>query len=112
VEDVKAIVTKRDDTMPGSLLAQTPYGSPNIQVIAMSVFRQVFVRAARTYITSLTGLLTAGGIGFDKGVLPNEFGPLLWACAGMALAPTVMSVLLNVGELLARFDQSHPQLRA
>lgn len=112
-EEVKTIVTKREDTVPASVVAQTPSSTPaNVQVIAMTALRQTLVRSARTYVMSLTGLLSAGGTGLDKGVLPNEFGPLLWTCAGMALAPTVMSLLINFGELLARLDESHPQLRA
>jgi hypothetical protein len=111
--DVKAIVTRRDDTVPHSVLAHTPSSTPsNVQVIAMTAIAQTVIRAARTYVTSLTGLLAAGGIGADRGVLPNEFGPLLWTCAGMALAPAAMSFLLNFGELLARLDQHFPQMRA
>lgn len=110
---VKTIVTKREDTVPASVTATTPTRTPaNVRVVAMTAVAQILVRAIRTYIMSLSGLLTAGGIGADRGVLPDAFGPLLWTCAGMALAPTVMSVLGNAAELMMRLDESLPQLRA
>lgn len=111
--DVKTIVTRRDDTVPHSVMAKTPASTPaNVQVIAMSAIAQTLIRALRTYVMSLSGLLLAGGVGADRGVLPSEFGPLLWTCAGMALAPTMMSFLANFGELLLKLDESFPQMRA
>lgn len=112
-EEVKTIVTRREDTVPGNVVAETPPSTPvNVQVIAMTMLAQALVRACRAYVTSLTGLLAAGGIGADRGVLPDEFGALLWTSAGIALAPATMSFLLNFGELLARLDQKIPELRA
>jgi hypothetical protein len=111
-EVVKTIVTKRDDSIPTTVEARTPQAMPNVTVIPMTALKQTLVRAARTYVMSLSGLLLAGGIGADQGVLPNEFGLLLWTCAGMALAPTVMSILANAAELLARIDEQFPQMRA
>jgi hypothetical protein len=110
--DIKTIVTKREDSIERNVTARTPEGSPDVRVIPMTMVKQTFVRALRTYVMSLSGLLLAGGIGADQGVLPDRFGSLLWACAGMALAPTVMSVLTNMAELLARIDESFPQMRA
>ena len=85
-DEVTTIVTKRDDTVPVSVTARTPSTTPaDVRVIAMTAVARTLVRAARTYIMSLTGLLSAGGTGLDQGAL-------LWTCAGMALAPTVMSL--------------------
>lgn len=112
-DEIKTIVTKRDDTVPATVIAQTPLSTPvNIQVVAMTAVAQIIVRATRTYLMTLIGLLSAGGIGLDKGALPDTFGALMWTSAGMALAPAVMSVLVNLGELLLKIDQRLPELRA
>lgn len=109
--ETKTIVTQRA-SMPDSVVAVTPETSPtDVHVVAMPWWQIVGVRVIRTYLTTLIGLLSAAGVGADNGILPHEFMPLLMTSAKIALAPAVMSLLLNTVELLARVDTSFPQLR-
>lgn len=109
---VATVVTKREEAVDRNVVALTPDDVPDVKVVAMSMTRIMFVRALRTYLTALTGILSAGGIGLDQGALPNEFGPLLLSALQMSLGPAVMSLLLNGTELLTKVDQSWPQVRA
>jgi hypothetical protein len=99
--------------MSEETVARTPRDVPaDVRVIPMHWLQILAVRGARAYVTCLSGLLSAGVTGADQGVLPNEFASLLWTCAGMAMAPAMMSILINGGELLARLDERLPKLRA
>jgi hypothetical protein len=85
-------------------------------MVALSPARIVLTRAARVYIQSLVGFLTAvltGAAGAAGVQIPaGDFAHQLLTCASLAVAPTVMSVLMNVAELLAKLDETNPQLRA
>ena len=111
-ETITTVVTKRADSLDQSVTARTPWDQPDVRVIALPWWQILLIRAARAYLTTLTGLLSAGVSGADRGILPNDFGSLLWAASGMALAPAVMSILINGGELLAKLDEKIPQMRA
>jgi hypothetical protein len=105
----KAIVTERS----GETLHRS-------QVIleAMTPFAQVLVRSARTYVQCVLGFLPLALIGqpaLEKvGVIipPGSFLDALGSAAGLALAPTVISFLQNLLEILARFDEKFPKARA
>jgi hypothetical protein len=66
----------------------------------------IAIRALRTYIQTLVGLLSAAGMGADGGVLPADFMSCLLLSAQLALAPAVMSILHNVAELLSGHESS------
>ena len=87
-----------------------------VGIILMTPIRIVFVRAARVYLQTLTGLLGALGSGAAATVgvtlTAGGFFHLFLACASIAVAPAVMCVLLNSSELLGKLDASHQELRA
>lgn len=111
-EPVKTIVTERADAIDHNTTGVTPGDTPNVAVQPMHWYQIVAVRAARVYLQSMFGLMTAGGIGLDAGLLPNDLASLLGRCAQLALAPAVFSVLQNTLELIIRLDESNPKLRA
>lgn len=86
-----------------------------VEVVPMPWWQIVGVRAARVYIQGLLTFLTTNATGATTavtGVPIGDFGNSFMIAASLAVAPAVGSVLMNVGELLAKLDQSHPTLRA
>jgi hypothetical protein len=115
---IATVVTRREDQPAPVIsgLATTPAGEPDVQVIAMPWWQIVLVRTARVYAQSLLGFLTAAGLGATGAVgvkMPTgDFLHLFGACAGLALAPAVFTLIQNVVELLAKLDVTRPTLRA
>lgn len=111
-ESVSTVMTQREATIPASMTANTPVGMSDVKVVAMPWWQILFIRAARVYLQTLTGLIGAAVTGADQGMLPDAFGALVWSTAGMALAPAAMSLLMNATELLTKLDVTRPTLRA
>lgn len=110
---ISTVVTKRADTMPHSTNAETPAAMPaNVRVVAMHAVYIVLVRCARVYVQTVAGIMTAGGLGMDSGILPNDLLALLLMAMQLAAAPVCYTALMNAGELLAKLDQTSPQWRA
>jgi hypothetical protein len=107
-EDIKTVVTERKETTTDRQLQ-------NVEVVSMPWWKIVLVRAGRVYLMSVVGLLGAVGTGAASasGVqMPvGDFSTLLVACLGASLGPAVVSLLTNGAELLARLDQTNPQMR-
>jgi hypothetical protein len=111
-EPIKVLVTERAAAPDDKTVLATPkIDQSNVEVVTMSWWQQVAIRGARTYIQSLVGFILAGQTGALN--LPaKDFASLLWTAAGLALAPTVVSLLQNATEILARLDVNKPQVRA
>lgn len=111
-----AIVTERG-AMDRTVTATTPEGMPNVKIVVMTAAARVFVRVARTYFQSVLGLLGAAAVAGAVPVLsdvvtPSDTGEkIVFALVG-ALFPAFVSLLQNVLELLAKADESIPELRA
>jgi len=103
------VITARADV-------STDHQLSKVVIVLMPPLRIIAVRASRVYLQTLLGLLGAFGLGAaaDLGVTmaPGTFWHTLMTCAGLALAPAVMSILQNTAELLARVDTNLPQMRA
>jgi hypothetical protein len=109
-DEVTTVMTARD----GAEQKGAP-GFP-VKIVWMTPVRIVLVRAARVYLQTLVGLLGTIGTGITAGLgvtlTAGDFWHTLVACASIAVAPAVMSILLNTAELLAKLDESNPGLRA
>jgi hypothetical protein len=85
-------------------------------MVLMAPWKIVAVRAARVYLQSLVGLLTTflSGAAHAAGVstTAGDFYGMFLTCASLAVAPAVMSALTNTVELLNKWDETSPQLRA
>ncbi len=111
MDSVQTLVVQRDGQMDSQTVF-TPHGVPNIVITVISPLRIVVVRALRVFLQTLVGLLTAGATGLAPNALPaGNFGHLLMTCASLAVAPAAICVIQNTIELLARLDESAPQLR-
>lgn len=116
--NVPMVVTDRATAPPDGTIVVTPRGLPNIVIRTMTPLYQVGVRSVRTYLQALVGLLAlalagapvAAGIGVM--VPPGDFALALKTAAGLAVAPAVVSALMNLAELFARIDETAPKLRA
>ena len=82
--------------------------------VNMPTWQMVLVRTVRTYIQTLTGMLslTTTGLAGKLGIEAGEFGHQLMLAASLAVAPAVMSLLMNLGEILSDLDVTKPRLRA
>ncbi|MBI3966708.1 MAG: hypothetical protein HY329_13825 [Chloroflexi bacterium] len=118
VRETKVIVRSAVDRPDFPVVAVTPGSLPNVCLVPMSAIVQVGVRVLRTYFQSLLGFLLAvgsglmGASGLMDPIPAGDFAAAFNRAAGLALAPTVVALLQNVIELLARVDQQHPQWRA
>ena len=87
----------------------------NVEVVPVSIIKQVIIRTLRTYFQSLLGFILASAVGVTGQVLniaPGNFGGLLWASAGLALAPATISLIQNLVEILTKLDTTNPTWRA
>ena len=97
----------------GRTFIATPDHLPNMIIQYVSPLVQIVVRAATTYLHVRTGLLAAGAAGTMPQVLPTgDFFHLLAKCSGLAIAPAVMSVIINAGVLMSKLDQKFPTLQS
>lgn len=97
-------------TMGQSL--QTPPGHPDVVVTVITPLVAILVRAAKAYLQTLLGLLSAGTLGMASNVLPaGDFVHTLKVCAGLSVASGVMSLLTNVSVLLTAIGDRFPILK-
>lgn len=110
----QTVMTRRESTGPerARMSAITSDTEPNITVKTLPPYLMILVRVARVYVQSLLAALTAGGLNLDGGLLPNEFGPLIWRCVQIALLPAFFSLMMNAAEILSKLDITKPELRA
>jgi hypothetical protein len=117
-DSIPVLVTERDTSPPDKTVVVTPPALPNVLIRTMTPIAQVLVRALRTFLQSLVGFLIvvmAGRTIIDNvGVMipATDFLAALKIAASLALAPTVISFIQNLVELLARVDESFPKARA
>lgn len=107
VDEIQTIVTKRDDMT-------TAKQRNAVEIVQMSWWQIVGVRALRVYLQGLVGFLTANTTGATEavtGIPVGDFGNQIIIAASLAVAPAVLSLLMNITELLARLDQTAPKLR-
>jgi hypothetical protein len=112
----RTIITAREER-PTDTAVSTPTGH-NVILEAMAPWAQVLVRFVRSFLQGLVAFLLLGlaakptmeGLGVV--VPPGDFIEALKVAAGLALAPSVISLIQNAIELLARVDERFPKLRA
>lgn len=111
----KMLVIARGDTptpLAGTEVITPNRFDPNYIVTVLTPFGVILVRASRNFLQTLAGLLSASGIGAASHTLPGgDFWHLLWVCSGLALSSTVWCVIQNTAELLAKWDETKPELR-
>lgn len=102
-----------DRAFPQGQSLVTPDGQPNEHVKIITPIIAIVIRVTKTYVQSLIGFLAASGLGAAPSVLPSgDFLHLLAKCAGLAVAPAVMSLLMNVSVLLTALGDRFPTLKS
>lgn len=102
-----------DRAYPIGQSLNTPYGQPDVLVTVITPVAAILIRVGKTYVQSLIGFLAASGLGAAPSVLPSgDFLHLLAKCAGLAVAPAVMSLLMNVSILLTALGDHYPTLKS
>lgn len=111
-EEKPVVVTVSAASVPPSIAQGTlitPVGQPNVTLKIVQPVTIIAVRAFRTFLQTLLGLLTAGLIS-PSTLGASDFLHLLGMCASLSLAPAIICIIQNMIELAARFDQSHPTI--
>jgi hypothetical protein len=72
----------------------------------MTMWTQVLVRGARTFLQSFAGLLPV------TSVSAPDFLQAAISAASLSVGPTVIAVVWNLVELLNKLDETRPELRA
>lgn len=107
-EDIKVLVTKRDDSPPPMTLA-TPSSASNVEIVEMEWWKQAMVRATRSMIQSFIAVVSSvQAVNIMDGQALPAF-QLALVSAGLAW---VISFLQNTLELTAKWDTSKPGMRA
>lgn len=90
----------------------TPHGQPDIVITVITPLVAILVRAAKAYVQTLLGLLSASAFGMASTVLPaGDFVHTLKVCAGLSVASGVMSALTNISLLLTAVGDRFPILK-
>ncbi len=96
----------------GGQMLSTPAGFADIPISVVTPLFAILVRAAKSYVQTLVGLLAAGGLGLASNTLPaGDFMHTLRVCAGLSVASGVMSLLTNISVLLTALGDKFPILK-
>lgn len=75
---------------------------PSTRVVAVNPFVYIGVEIAWTYLHAFLGLLAIDGLGLADLAPPGEAFTHLWHIGGLALAPTMMSLLHELYQYLGK----------
>jgi len=93
----------------GSGVLVTPAGFPNGFVKVIDPLLIILVRAARTFLQTLLATLAVGAAA-PATMGATDFYHAVIHGASISVAAGFISLLQNLVELMAKFDQSHPTL--
>jgi hypothetical protein len=93
-------------------MLSTPGGHADILITVITPLVAILIRAAKAYLQTLVGLLSAAGLGMASTTLPpGDFIHTLGVCAGLSIAAGVMSLLTNILFLLTELGDKIPILK-
>lgn len=104
--EYSTLVVKRDD-MPNSTLATTPAGMADVVLKALSPIKIILIRTARAFLQALLGTVGAANLSTLAGIQGLDFRQAVI----LAAATASVTFLQNAVELLAKLDQTIPELR-
>jgi len=102
------VVVPKQLGMRHDTVGVTPAGMTNIGVQAMHWWQIVLIRAAKTYLTTMLGLLPAIGAGAGEHVGLSAAHGMIWAAAELAVYPTLVVLLGSATMLLGQLDEKMP----
>ncbi len=109
----KVSVVARDITEETT--ATTPNGFPDVELVPITILQKICIRAARTYVFAVLGLMGYSAVAVNGLPTPmpiGEFTINLQTALQMAVAPTILSILFNLAALFAKMDESSPSIMA
>ena len=97
-----AIVTKRKSKRKKKKV--TP------DVIYLSALKRIIIKATKTYLSTILGILGYGVVGEVVPGLPfAEFSQNFLTAASLSIAPTIANILLNLLIFVTKLDESMPE---
>ena len=100
--ELSTVVVKRDEGVAETTTAITPGAVPNVTLKAVHPVKIILIRTARVFLQSLAGSITVASI--------TDLVSIKTAVI-MAAATAGVTALQNGAELLAKLDQSFPEVR-
>ena len=92
----------------GSTTAVTPHGRPDLIVTFVAPLAAVAIRFVNMYLTIFSGLVAAG---MTSDAIPAaDFGQLLWKCAGLSIAGSVVGLIKDLVTVFGRLENKYPLL--
>ena len=85
-------------------------GTGGVEIVVVNPISLLAVRVLRTYVQTLLGILTIAALPQTL-IQFKDFTDLLIQASVVSLAPALISLLQNVLEVLAKLDQTKPELR-
>lgn len=83
---------------------------PDPTVVYMTAFKRILIRAAKTYLSTMIGVLGYGVVGEVVPTLPLvEFSQNFLNAASISIAPTIANILLNTLIFVTKLDESLPE---
>jgi hypothetical protein len=114
-EDLNAavVVSSASGSRTGDgTVVTTPSGERNVVLTYITPFVVIAIRAGKTYVQTLIGLMTASVTGAATNVLPvGDFMHTLYVCAGLSVGAAVMSMLTNLAVFLTELGDKFPSLK-
>jgi hypothetical protein len=106
-EGTQTVVMSTQAGIPHGTRLETQEGMPDLVVKAVHPIQRMAIRVARVYVTALIGMLSLVMGNVAPGVLtpPTDFVDKLLVAMGFAIAPSVVQLVVNLGEALAQLDR-------
>ena len=105
----KVVVTRRRGSPRSEALAHTAEGLPDYIVKPLSMLHRLAIRAAKVYISTLLGVLGYGAVAAVSPLPLPEFQANFTNAAQLAVAPTVINMLINMLIIFTKLDESLPE---
>jgi hypothetical protein len=84
--------------------------APDPTVVYMTSVKRIVIRAIKTYLSTLIGVLGYGVVGEVIPTLPlADFTQNFLMAASISVAPTVANILLNTLIFVTKLDESLPE---
>lgn len=105
------IVTEKVIQLPGQLSGQVGFAGvdqpgPTSRVVAVNPIMYIGVEILWTFLNSFFGLLAVDGLGLADLAPPGDAFAHLWNIAGIALAPTALSLAQELFKYLGKIRAS------
>lgn len=111
MEANNAVVVVSSGTGDGRIIG-TPAGQQDWRMTVISPLVAIAIRALKTYLQTLVGIMGASVTGAAANVLPaGDFFGTLKIAAGLSVGAAIMSALTNISAYLTDLGDKFPSLK-